>query len=138
VTGMVTRKMDFPLAPRRTQWDRDRAEAAVRVETGAVDAPNAAYAGCFFWHDAAADRYDSYELLYCDVVEGEIKAVPRAIFAVAGLLEGARGGTTIPRADQEAIKAVVAEWYAEMADEFGDASIVVPWAGRNSRFWRTR
>jgi len=119
---------DIPLAPRATPWNGDSAEAAIRAQTGANDAPNAAYGACFLWHDTAAPKlFGSYKLLYCDVIGGEIVAVPHAIFSVAGTLDGARGGTSIPRADQEKIKAVVAEWYARMAREFDDASIVAPW-----------
>ena len=122
---------DFPLAPRDTPWDGDLAEAAIRAATGAEDAPTTAYGDCFFWHDVAApDRYGSYKLGYCDVIEHEITAVPHAIFAVAGILDGARGGTTIPEADQNRIKAVVGKWYAKMADQFGDHSIVAPWSAR--------
>ena len=128
-SGAVTSMTGFPLAPRGTAWDGDTAEAAIRAKTGAKDAPNAAYGTCFFWHDAgAADRYESYKLPYCDVIDDEIKAVPHAIFAVAGILDGARGGTTIPEADQREIKRVVREWYEKMAKEFDDASLSAPWA----------
>jgi len=128
-TGAVTPMTGFPLAPRSTHWDSGKAELAIRASTGAGDGPNPAYADCFFWHDAdAPDRYGSYKLLYCDVIDGEIVAVPHAIFAVAGILDGARGGTIIPRADQDEIKTVVGEWYAKMAEAFSDASIAAPWA----------
>ena len=131
--GAVTALTAFPLAPRSTRWDAGKAEPAVRARTGADTRPNAAYADCFFWHDAAApERYGSYRLLYCDVIDDEIVAVPRAIFAVAGVLDGARGGTSIPPADQDQIKTVVGEWYGKMAAQFGDASIVAPWAVRGS------
>ena len=127
--GAVTSVKDFQLAPRGTAWDGDTAEAAIRTWTGAESGPTAAYADCFFWHDAeAAGEFGSYKLLYCNVLDGEIEAVPHAIFAVAGILDGARGGTTIPQAGQDEIKAVVGEWYARMAAEFGDDSIVAPWA----------
>jgi len=134
VSAAVTPMKAFPLAPRRTRWDGDEAEAAIRAKTGAEDAPNAAYGDCFFSHDTdAADRYGSYKLLYCDVIRGEVMVVPHAIFAVAGVLDGARGGTTIPQADQDEIKMVVGGWYAKMAEEFGDASIVAPWAAGKTR-----
>jgi len=129
--GTVTSIKHFPLAPRGTPWDGDAAETAIRAWTGSENGPTAAYADCFFWHDAAAaDEFGSYKLLYCDVLDGEIEAVPRAIFAVAGILDGARGGTTIPQADQDEIKTVVGEWYAKMAVEFDDDSIAAPWARR--------
>ena len=133
-TGTVTPLKDFPLAERDRHWDGDVAEKAIRDATGAGDVPTAAYADCFFWHDAdAPDRYGSYKLLYCDVIAGEIVAVPHAIFAVAGILDGARGGTSIPRSDQDQIKTVVGRWYTRMADAFHDASLIAPWATREPR-----
>jgi hypothetical protein len=127
----VTPLQDFPIAPRDRVWDSESAEAAVRVLTGSEERPNAAYAACFFWHDAAApELFGSYRLPYCDVIDAELTAVPHAIFSVAGILDGARGGTTIPKADQERIKAVVAQWYERMTVEFDDPAIVVPWASR--------
>jgi len=36
--GAVTPMKDFPLAPRDTPWDGDRAETAIRAATGAEDA----------------------------------------------------------------------------------------------------
>jgi len=126
--GAVTEMTDFPLAARDRSWDGDRAEAAIRKQTGAEDAPNAAYASCFFWHDSAApELYGSYKLLYCDVIDGRIEVVPHAIFAVAGVLDGARTGLSVPEADQEKIKTVVGKWYARMANEFADDSLAAPW-----------
>jgi hypothetical protein len=127
--GAVTSMTEFPLAPRGTVWNGEEAEAAIRTKTGAGDAPSAAYGRCFFWHDAdAVERYGSYKLLYCDVIDDEIKAVPHAIFAVAGILDGARGGTSIPESDQVEIKTVVGQWYEKMAEAFDDASLSAPWA----------
>jgi hypothetical protein len=126
--GVVTPVMDFPLAPRNLHWDSDAAEAALRAATDAEDSPNAAYGDCFFWHDSdAPEDFGSYKLPYCDVVDGEVMAVPRAIFSVAGILDGARGGTDIPEGDQEEVRAVVAEWYDKMAEQFDDPTIVAPW-----------
>jgi hypothetical protein len=126
--GVVTPVMDFPLAPRDLHWDSDEAEAAIRAETGAEDEPNAAYADCFFWHDSdAPEDYGSYKLPYCDVVEDELMAVPRAIFSIAGILDGARGGIDIPEADQEEIRTVVEAWYERMGEQFDDPSLVAPW-----------
>jgi len=125
----VTEMTKYPLAARDHSWNGDEAEAAIRKQTGAEDEPNAEYASCFFWHDTdAPEQYGSYKLLYCDVIDGRIEAVPHAIFAVAGILDGARGGLSVPEADQEKIKGVVGEWYEKMAHKFHDDSLVAPWA----------
>jgi hypothetical protein len=124
----VTPLKDFPIAARETPWDRRAAEAAIRVWTRAAERPTIAYAACFFWHDTEApELFGSYRLPYCDVIDDEVTAVPRAIAAVAAVLDGGRGGTTIPAADREEIKHVVAQWYARMAVEFDDPAIVPPW-----------
>jgi hypothetical protein len=125
----VTPMQDFPIAARDRGWDREAAETAIRIWTRAGERPTVAYAACFFWHDTAApELFGSYRFPYCDVIDDEITAVPRALVAVAAVLDGARGGTTIPASDREAVKSVVAEWYARMAIEFDDPAIVVPWA----------
>lgn len=112
-SGTVASMTEFPLAPRGSAWDGDTGEAAIRAKTGAEGGPNAAYGTCFFWHDvAAAERYGSYKLLYCDVIDDEIRAVPHAIFAVAGILDGARGGNESggrPGRDQDGRWRVVRE-----------------------------
>jgi hypothetical protein len=124
----VTPMQDFPIADRDTAWDADAAEAAIRIWTRAIEQPTIAYAACFFWHDVTApELFGSYRLPYCDVLGDRITVVPNAIFDAAALLDGARGRTLIPNADQEEVKAVVAEWHVRMAIEFEDPAIVTPW-----------
>ena len=124
----VTGAAGLPLAPRGRAWDASAAEGRVRTWAEATDAPNAKYASAFFWHDSEnADQYTAYKLQFADVLDGELKAVPRGLFAVAGVLSGARGGADIPETDQAAIKRKVSAYYQRMADEFEDDSIIVPW-----------
>jgi len=46
-------------------------------------------------------------LQFADVIGQTLTAMPRGIFAVAGVLAGARGGVDIPADEQDAIKAKV-------------------------------
>ncbi len=118
----------MPLASRSRSWDADAAEARVRRWADAEEAPNAKYRRAFFWYDAEApDLFGSYKLQFADVIDGELTAVPRAIFAVAAVLQGSRGGVDIPADDVAAVKRVVARWYARMAEEFDDDTIRPPW-----------
>jgi len=118
----------FGFAPRDRAWDSTAAEKRVREKTGAADAPNAAYSKCFLWSDSeASDKFGSYKFLICDVVDSELKIIPRAVFATAGVLSGSRGGTSIPEADQAKMKSTVAGLYKKMAKEFEDDSLVAPW-----------
>jgi len=121
-------KADWPLAGRDKAWDNSAAEKRIRSWAGAEDGPNAKYRSCHFWYDAEnADNFTAYKLLFCDVVNGNVQAIPRGLFAVAAVLQGARGGAAIPAADQATIKGKVGRYYARMREEFDDDSIAPPW-----------
>ena len=86
------------------------------------------YARAFFWRDGEnPEQFGSYKLGYADIVDGDLKAVPRGIFAVAGVLQGARGGADIPEAEQNSIKTQVGRYYQKMSDEYGE-DLTPPWS----------
>ncbi len=119
---------NLPLAPLDRPWDKAKAEKRVRKLTGADDEPNAKYRRAWFWFDSEEpEEFGSYKLLFADVIDGELKAIPRAIFAVAAVLMGARGGVDIPAADKEGVKRRVERYYAKMRKEFDDDDIIPPW-----------
>ncbi|WP_433433180.1 hypothetical protein [Nonomuraea sp. CA-141351] len=114
----VTRFQDLPLAERDREWDGDEAEKRVRKWAGAEDGPNAKYRQAFVWYDADdADEFGAYKLPIADVVDGELKAVPRAVFAAAAVVQGARGGIDLPKKDIEPVKDHLARYYAKMGEE---------------------
>ena len=124
----ITSFKDYPLADRDTDWDSSAAESRVREFTKAIDEPTSRYADCFMWYDAEnSDNFTVYKLLYCDVIAGSLKVVPRAIFAIAAVLQGARGGIDISQEDQERIKGHVRKYYKKMdlEDPFKEKSISV-------------
>lgn len=111
----VTPFKDYPIAPKGTKWDNTAAIERVRKFTGSDDEPSAKYKNCFMWFDAEnTDKFGAYKLPYVDVVDGKLMAVPRAIYAIAAVLNGGRGGTTIPKDEQEKIKNVVKKYYDKM------------------------
>jgi len=119
---------DFPLAERDRKWDNAAAEKRVRSWAGAEDAPNAKYRSAHMWVDAdAPDKFGSYKLLYVDIIDGQARAIPKGIFAVAGALQGAREPLKVPAADIPKLRALVEKWYAKMRKEFDDEDIVAPW-----------
>lgn len=131
-TKAVTEFQDLSFADRDTNWDGAEAEENVRVWAGGgedlaeTDWPE--YRKAFFWYDADdPEKIESYKLGYADVVDGELIAIPRGIFAVAAALQGARGGVDIPADDADEIKNQVSRYYAKMAEEFDDDSIIPPW-----------
>ena len=115
------------LAPRDRSWDGTQAEQRIREYTNSIEAPSQDYRKYFMYFDGKnADLFGSYKLLFADIINGEPHIIPRAIFAIAGILNGARGGVDITDADKNRIKRVINQLYKRMADEFSDDSIVSP------------
>lgn len=110
---------DLPVADRDRAWDSDAAEARVREFAGGPekeDVDFAVYQRAFFFFDPDnRDNFAGYKLGYADVIDGRLRAVPRGLFAVRGVLGGARGGVDIPQADQDRIANQI-ERYLEKAD----------------------
>src|ERR1700712_6132057 len=91
---------DLPLADRSRRWNGAAAEKRVRQWADAQDGPNAKYRKAHLWYEAdKKDEFTGYKLLVADVIDGELKAVPRGIIAAAGIVDGARGGLNVPDAD---------------------------------------
>lgn len=69
-------------------WDVADAELRIREATGATDAPTAKYASCFLWpgNDTTPDKFADYKFLVCDVVDGRVSVMPRALKAVGDRL----------------------------------------------------
>lgn len=114
----VTTFQDLPLADRDREWDGDAAEKRVRKWADAEDEPNEKYRDAHVWYDAdKKDNFTAYKLLIADVVGGRLKAVPRGVFAAAGVMEGARGGVDVPDRDADRIKSHLAKYYAKLDDD---------------------
>ena len=127
---MTIRKADLalPLAKRTRAWDATAADKRVRIWAKATEKPNAKYGKAFFWVDLAKkENFTAYKLQFADVVNGTLKAVPKGFFAVAAVLQGARGGVDIPVGDIAAVKRGVERYYYRARRVFDDDSIVAPW-----------
>jgi hypothetical protein len=117
-TMTSVRFQDLPLADEDRSWDRDAAESRVRRWAKAEDEPNERYRKAFLWYDAdKADEFTAYKLPIADVVDGRLKAVPRAVMAAAQVLEGARGGVDLPARDVAGVKRHVERYYDKMGRE---------------------
>lgn len=113
----VTTFQDLPLADRDREWDSDAAEKRVRRWADAEDEPNAKYRDAHVWYDAdVKDNFESYKLPIADVIDGDLKAIPRAIMSAGGVLQGARGGVDLPKDDVARVKSHLAKYYAKMGD----------------------
>ncbi|HEY0119045.1 MAG TPA: hypothetical protein VGC04_09715 [Cellulomonas sp.] len=108
---------DLPLADRDREWDGDAAEKRVRQWAEAEDGPTDRYRDAHVWYDAdARQNFGSYKLLIADVVDGRLVAVPRGVMAAAAVVQGSRGGVSVPAKDVGRIKSHLAKYYQKMGD----------------------
>jgi hypothetical protein len=113
----VTPFQDLQLTDRDRTWDGDAAEKRVRTWAKAEDEPNENYRNAHVWYDAdAKENFTAYKLLICDVVKGELVAVPRAVMAAGAVLQGSRGGINLPEKDVDRVKSHLAKYYRKMGD----------------------
>jgi hypothetical protein len=111
----VTAFKDLPLADRGRKWDGTAAEKRVRKWAGAQEAPNQKYRDAHVWYDAAnKSNFTAYKLLIADVIGGELKVVPRGVMIAGAIMNGARGGIDLPKADISRVKSHLAKYYKKM------------------------
>ena len=108
----------LPLAEESKAWDAKAAVVRVRRFTDSEEKPSASYKKAFMYYDGEdAENFTAYKLPFADVVDGKLMAIPRAIYAVAAVLDGGRGGVKIPDSDKEKIKGIVDGYYKKMDKE---------------------
>jgi len=121
---------DLPIGSRDYKWESSAAEGRVR------DWANGdwnKYAQAFFYvNPDKKGQFGGYKLQFADIIGGTLTAIPRGIFAVAGVLNGARGGVDIPEEDIATIKTKVSDYYDKMATQFEDPTLVVPFEPRSA------
>lgn len=126
----------LPVASRDREWDGDAAAQRVAAECGVdgddaevvEDGAWACYARAFLWRDDDANERTrgAYKLGYADIVDGELTIIPQGVVAIAGVLQGARGGADIPADAQDELRGVVAALYDHI-NEAQDTDLVPPW-----------
>jgi HK97 family phage prohead protease len=108
----------YPLADENTAWDSTKAVQQIRENTGSTDEPSSNYKKGFMYYDPEnTDKFAGYKLPYVYYIDGGFKIVPRAIYAIAGVLAGARGGVNIPDSDKTTIKGYINRVYKKMGKE---------------------
>src|SRR5690606_14719643 len=103
---------------RHTRFSRDWSSDVCSSDLGDKDKMNwRTYRRFFFWYDAMnAEDFGSYKLPFADIINGRPYAVPRAIFAAAAAIQGARGGVNIPASDVSAVKSRIASYYKKLGE----------------------
>ena len=109
------------LNDRDREWDSDSAIQRIRDFTNSKDKPSSRYRNAFLYFDPEDDdNFRGYKLPIADIVNNRMVAIPRAIFAVAGVLRGARGGVNIPERDKQTVTTKINRYYDIMSDLFDD------------------
>jgi hypothetical protein len=113
----VTSFQDFELADRDRQWDGTAAEKRIRAWAGAENEPNEKYRDAHVWYDAdKKENFTAYKLLIADVINGEVRAVPRGVMAAAAVMQGSRGGVDLPAKDIDRVRSHLAKYYAKLGE----------------------
>ena len=72
----------------------------MRAWADAEDKPDGKYRDAHVWYDVGSKQnFTAYKLLFTDVIDGRMVAVPRAITAAGNIMQGSRGGIDLPESD---------------------------------------
>ncbi len=127
--AVVAGDTNLPLAERDHPWDGDAAsKRIIEWAGGRFSLDVAKMAKVHLYRDTATSpkMVTAWKLPIADVIKGQVKIVPKAVFAVAASLRGARSELKIPNADKQAIKGKVNTLYTRMAKQFDDDKIRSP------------
>ncbi len=118
---------DLAIAPREHEWDADAAfKRVIEWAGGAQDESKmnwTRFRRAFVCCDPEnPDQAASYKMPIADVVNGDLLAIPRAIFAAAKSVK--RGEEDD---DEAAMRTNLGRYFEKMAVEFHDEKIVAPW-----------
>ncbi len=111
---------DLPLAERDQEWDGESAAASIFHQAGwETDQPDYVLArrGFLAYDDETPQNKTAYKMPFAAVIEGRLQAVPRGVFSVAQVLDGARGAVDLPDQVQVAIRRKVAHYYHALGEE---------------------
>lgn len=125
----------MPVADTGRAWSGSDAAGRVADWAG-INSPDATaadwakYGQAFLYQDPDANPQTkgAYKLGVADVVDGKLTLIPRGVYAVAAVLNGSRGGTSIPQDAQDRLKSTVTSLYNKIAKASGDDSITAPFA----------
>ncbi|AEM88815.1 hypothetical protein [Streptomyces violaceusniger] len=130
ITAAAIGNTGLPFADRGRSWDgagaKKRMIDRAKREDGTLDLSKLAQG--FLYRDEKADAtlVTSYKFPFADVIDGELKAVFAGVVAAASVLQGGRGGTSVPTAG---LKSKIGTLYSRAAKAFNDPEIKPPWTG---------
>lgn len=130
ITGNTT---SLPIADRAREWSGPAAARRVaswaRGDADKINPERMSQA--FLWRDPDADpaTLSAYKFGFADIIAGKLTIIPRGVFAAAAALQGARGGTTVPEADQARMRTKLNSLYRRMRETWDAPELTPPWEG---------
>jgi len=119
--------LNLPIADRDREWDGDKAVKNIRDYTQSIDEPSDDYSQYFLYFDGEKEnQFTAYKLPFVDIIDNEPTIIPKAVFAIAGALQGARGGVDLPTNDRQEVVNKVNSLYLKMAKQFNDDNLISP------------
>lgn len=135
ITGFKAVKptKELGMADRETTWDSVSAIKRVREYSSSQDAPSPTYKNYFLYYDEEnEDAFGAYKLPFVDIIDGKPLIIPKAVFAAAAALRGARGGVDLPEMERNRVINILNEFYSKMAAKFNDPDIISPFINGKS------
>lgn len=118
-TKKVVSFQDLDLTDRNHKWDPDQAVERVRSWAGGENIDWDQYQKAFVWFDPEdPENFGSYKLPIGDIIEDDLKVVPKAIFSVAVVLQN---GTDISEDEIELAKSHIEKYYEKI-------NLEAPWS----------
>ncbi|WP_019548622.1 phage minor head protein [Streptomyces sulphureus] len=123
--------LDLPVHDDRDRtWDGDAARSRIlEWATDGDDVDADKLGAAFLYRDADTDpaTVGAYKLPFADVINDRLEIVAAAVYTIAAVLQGGRGGVDISEDEADTIRGRVETLYGRLADAFDDPSIVPPW-----------
>lgn len=115
---------NFEIAPKERGWDGTKAEKNIRKWASSDGSGNkekidwAKYKKAFSWYDPNdKENFGAYKMAFVDIVNGNPKAVFRALSTIVAVLNGAREGVDIPDNDKKAVYRLMQHYYKKFDEE---------------------
>lgn len=129
LVAVVTGDTNLPIADRTHKWNGpEAANRLIEWAGGRFKLDVSKMAKVFLYRDSemSPKMATAWKFPIADVIDNQVKIVPHAVFAAAAALRGARGGTKIPKEDQNAMKTKINTLYGRMQKQFNDPKIRSP------------
>jgi HK97 family phage prohead protease len=99
-------------------WNSDAAIKRIREFTGSTEKPSESYREAFLWYDKEnIESFGSYKMPIADVIDNRLQVIPRAIYAAAAAMRGARGGVDIPEEERAGVIENIEKYYKKMEQD---------------------